>query len=645
MRTVNDVEGSLRKGERLLIAGNPWAARGWFDVAYRRARERSDATAMARAALGLGGLWVHEHRTVADAAVVRERQSDALRRVHQGSALALRLRIRMTAEDEYGAGAHEMTLAMVEEARLAGDAVALAEALSLAHHCLMGPEHALTRLELAQELIGTASRTSRRGDLLMGLLLYTVDLFLTAHPHAERRLAELRELLTREDHLAVASVVDALAVMLCVRSGSFARAEEMATALADRAGAIGDVNATGWFGGQLGTIRWFEGRIAELVPLLEGLVNSPMLSVGNYAYYPGLAVAAASAGDRRMAAAMLARLRGRDMADVPRSASWMMTMYSAVEASALLEDRDTAAQAYALLAPYSHLPVVASLGVSCLGSAHHSLGVASLTTGDVDRAVKHLRAAVHSNLAVGHLPAVALARARLGQALHMRQDIGASQEASLAAQEAALLGMALPDLGQGSAVAPGAPYEVVHSNGLGVPAGERLVCRRRGRRWAFELAGRLALADHTVGMGYLAVLIANPGREILATDLAAGPGPESPSDPAASTQPVLDEVAKREFKRRLTRLEAEIDELEALNELERAAKARTERDWLITELAAAAGLGGRTRDFPGADERARIAVGKAIRRALKRIADADPIIGAHLRAAVHTGLRCSYRPE
>jgi hypothetical protein len=57
-----------------------------------------------------------------------------------------------------------------------------------------------------------------------------------------------------------------------------------------------------------------------------------------------------------------------------------------------------------------------------------------------------------------------------------------------------------------------------------------------------------------------------------------------------------------------------------------------------------AGFSGRVRSFPDQGERARVAVGKAIRRALARISEADPILGEHLRQAVHTGIRCSYWP-
>jgi len=78
--------------------------------------------------------------------------------------------------------------------------------------------------------------------------------------------------------------------------------------------------------------------------------------------------------------------------------------------------------------------------------------------------------------------------------------------------------------------------------------------------------------------------------------------------------------------------------------LGKSERARSERDWLIDQLAAATGLAGRVRNFTGNDERARVSVGKAIRRALKRIANVDPVIGEALEVGVHTGLRCSYRP-
>lgn len=618
-----DVATCLAAGESALhVEGDVLASRRWFDVAYREAERCRDGGAMALAALGLGGLWVHEQRSAADAAMVRVRQREALSLIDPKSSSAFRLRVRLAAEEDFPARRPGVMLGMVAEARGAGDPVSLAEALRLAHHCL-GPAHVDLRIELAQDLIGVASKTGRPSDLLMGLLLYTADLFASAEPHAERSLAELRGLLAHGGHLAVGAVVSAIDVMLAIRAGRFDQAEALAAA--------GHGAGTEWYAAQIGVIRWYQGRFAELLPMLSELVTSPALSRPDDAGYPGLAVAAAIAGDRRLAEGTLARLRGPVLGDGPRSDSWLLSMSWVVEAAHLLADTRTAARAYDLLSPFAHRPAILGLGAVCLGSVHRDLGVAALTTGDVESAVDHLRLAVRDNLALAHWPAVVLSRSRLGAALALRdgpRNEAARRELALAAQEAAVLGMVLPTAKE----PPGWAEPVV-------------AYRRRGRKWRLELAGRTVLVEHSVGMRYLAALLANPGREIPAAVLAAGPGNLETAVVRSAPQPVLDDLAKRNYKQRLSQLQADIDELESVNELERAAILRAERDWLIGELAAAAGLGGRPRQFPGNEERARISVGKAIRRAVKRITDADPVIGNELNATVHTGRRCCYRPD
>ncbi|MEZ0072084.1 hypothetical protein [Planotetraspora sp. GP83] len=649
----DDCELALLAGDHALtVDGDLRVGRCWFDAAYREAERAGDGMAMARAALGLGGLWVHEHRTAADAAKVWARQRHALSLIDPRSAPALRLRTRLAAEEDYRGGTHAAVLAAVAEARASGDPVSLAEALSLAHHCVLGPEHGSLRLELAQELIGEASRTGRRSDLLMGLLWRTVDLFLDANPHAERSLGELRGMLTRQGHLATGFVVDAIDVMLTIRKGQFAEAEALAAACAESGAAADDLDATAWYGGQLATIRWFQGRIGELIPFLAELVNSPTLSATDNSYFAVLAVAAATTGDRRLAESTLARLRGRDLARLPRSSSWLISMYGVAEAACLLGETDAAAEAYALLEPFAHLPVIASLGVTCLGSAHHPLGVASLANGDLDRAVRHLRSAVHDNLALGHWPAVALSRWRLGQVLALRDgpgDRAARNELALAAREAAGLGMALP----GDLQSPDTAGSGSGSGRVIRRASPVMVCRRRGRRWQIDMGARGVTVDHSVGMAYLATLLSNPGQEIPATELAAGAGSRGTATPESggvigggiSAQPVLDERAVSTYKLRLSQLQAEIDESESLNDLERAAALRAERGWLLDEVAAATGMAGRWRTFTGNDERARVAVGKAIRRAIARVAQADSVIGDALQATIHTGLRCYYLPK
>ncbi|MER6437230.1 hypothetical protein ABT275_12840 [Streptomyces sp. NPDC001185] len=698
-----DLRTLLDEGTRAVVdRGDLRTGRDRFERAFRVAESAGEDRAMAVAALGFGGLWAHEHRTVAGSVLLESRIRRALETLDPRSSLALRLRIRLAGEGDYRNSDTTAVLELLEQARAGQNPMARAEALSLAHHCLIGPEHGALRRELAAELVAESFRTARRSDLLMGLLWQTVDMFLDGDPHAERCLSELRGLLAEQDHLAVGFVVSAMEVMLAVRAGRLDEAETLARACTERGIAAGDVNATVWQAAQLVTIRWYQGRIVELVPLLSEMVNSPTLSAVDDHALAALAVAAVTAGDRRKAVSALATLSGHDLGDLPRSSSWMVTMHGVAEAAFLLDDTATAARVHELLSPYAHLPIVGSLAVACFGSAHHALGVAALTVGDVDRAVAHLRDAVRQNLALGHWPAVTASWERLAMAL---VRAGRPDEADAVRREMAVAaGSAGPPPGTDWASGPrgqdqdppgqdgpgqdgrdrrGQDQDRANGDrknpGRGDPApkdrdgrnrngrdeggkdeggpgqeaqeqdGQELPpasCTRLGRKWRVGFGGRSVLVDHSVGMLHLVVLIANPRQEIRAVDLVAGltalDGAAERSVP--SGQRALDRVAMREYRGRLARLRVELDEFQAAGDHERAAVAQAEHDWLVGQLASATGLAGRARRFPDDGERSRVAVSKAVRRALDRIAAADPVIGEHLRHAVHTGVRCSYWP-
>ncbi|KDN22389.1 AfsR/SARP family transcriptional regulator [Amycolatopsis rifamycinica] len=438
---VTGPDDALTAGEHALLEdGDLRTGREHFETAYVRAEQAGDAPALARAALGLGGVWVHEHRTAVAAASLLTRLRYALERADPGSTLGHRLQARLAAELDYEAGTHHRVLAAAERTRAAGDPVAHAEALSLAHHCLLGPGHARLRQALATELVGVSGRSGRRTDLVMGVLWDTVDRFLAGDPHAERRLGELDDLLAERRHLAAGFVADALKVMLAIRAGRFGKAEAGAQACVEAGRAAGDLDALGWYGAQLVAIRWFQGRLGELVPVLDGLMHSPTLSPIDNSYYAALAVAAASAGDRRTAAGALARLCGQDLGALPRSSTWLTSLCGAAETAYLLDDGATAVRIHELLAPFGHLPAMASLGIACFGSVHHPLGTTALTAGDPDRAVTHLRAAVRHNLALAHWPAVVFSRRRHAEALLRRGGPGdaaaADRELAAADEEA-----------------------------------------------------------------------------------------------------------------------------------------------------------------------------------------------------------------
>ncbi|MFI5592241.1 BTAD domain-containing putative transcriptional regulator [Amycolatopsis sp. NPDC051758] len=410
--------GPFEAGEKALLDnGDLRTSRKHFETAYHLAYGAGDADGAARSVLGLSGLWVHEDRSATGTHQMQTRLEQALSAVGAGSPLALRLRVRLAGEADYRANDHSKILALLSEARQADDPVGVAEALSIAHHCVLGPDHGRLRRTLALALIGESSRTGRRADRLMGLLWHTVDLFLGAHPHAERRLEELRRALAEGDFLAVGFVVSALQVMLTIRAGRFDEAEKEAKLCAELGEAAGDPDALGWYGAHLVAIRWFQGRLDELLPLLDQLVHDSSLSTVDNSYFAARAVAAAVAGDDRKAAASLARLVGPGLAELPRSSTWMVTMNGVAEAAYRLRDAETAAQVYELLSPFADLPVMASLAVACFGSTHYALGIAATAMGKPERAVWHLHTAIQHNLALAHWPAVALCEARYAEAM------------------------------------------------------------------------------------------------------------------------------------------------------------------------------------------------------------------------------------
>ncbi|MEU7872832.1 hypothetical protein [Dactylosporangium sp. NPDC049140] len=572
--------------------GDLQTARRCFEIAYARAEAAGDVPGMAEAVLGSAGVWVHEHRVGAGAAVLEQRLSLLLGLVDPEGVLAVRLRARLAAERDYREGRSDAVLAALEDARACGDPVAHAEALSLAHHCLLGPEQAQLRREIAVELLAVSPRTGRRGDLLMGLLWCTADLFLDGDRHAERRLGELRALLDERPHLAVGYVADAIDVMREIRAGRFAEAERAAHACYERGDRAGDADAAGWYGAHLVAIRWYQGRLRELRPMLDRMVHSPTLSAVDNAYYAVHAVAAAEDGDLRTAAHAVARLRGPSLKELPRSGSWLVTMHGIAEAAWLIDDPDLAEEVYELLLPHAELPAMVSLGVACFGSVHHALGIAASVFGRRDLALEHLTRAVAHNRALGHWPAAEESRRALER-----------------------LGPAQPS---------------------------RASCVRERQHWRLAWGSRSVLVENSVGLLHLAVLLANAGTEIPAVELAMGVnGLAQAAGARTSPQAVLDQEAMRRYRLRVADLRAE---MESTSDARRAEAARRESEALMAELAGSVGIGGRSRRFVDNAERARVAVGKAIRRAIARVEESDAALGRHLRETVHTGRQCSYRP-
>ena len=175
------------------------------------------------------------------------------------------------------------------------------------------------------------------------------------------------------------------------------------------------------------------------------------------------------------------------------------------------------------------------------------------------------------------------------------------------------------------------------------PAGGQ-VFRRDGTLWTLGYAGRTVRMRDAKGLRDLAALLATPGRPVPAAELVAAAAGEAavPADLRLGADEVLDDRARHELRARLLDLEEEIEEADRWHDQERAARATAERDALVAELAAAAGLGGRARRLGDQSERTRRTVTARIRDVIGRVERLHPALGAHLRASVTTGTFCSY---
>ena len=174
--------------------------------------------------------------------------------------------------------------------------------------------------------------------------------------------------------------------------------------------------------------------------------------------------------------------------------------------------------------------------------------------------------------------------------------------------------------------------------------------------WTIRYHGHAALLKSTRGLHYLAVLLRDPGREFHVRELL--PRAMNLSTPAAAVVPngcvtgglydgvpALDAHAKAEYKCRFNDLRQDLNQAERFNDPQRKIEVQNELQAIADHLASAFGLGGRDRKTSSDAERARSAVTKCIKKAVRKIGDAIPSLGYHLAARIKTGYFCSYNPH
>lgn len=178
--------------------------------------------------------------------------------------------------------------------------------------------------------------------------------------------------------------------------------------------------------------------------------------------------------------------------------------------------------------------------------------------------------------------------------------------------------------------------------------------RREGEFWTASWRGNVVRLKDAKGLRYIAYLLANPRRQVLANDLAAiGAGPAARRTSLGVNREAcglgdagawLDARARAQYLGRIADLRHELAEALEFNDPCRTARLRAELECLGDQLSAALGLGGRDRKAAAHRERARLMVTKAIKAAIARVRASDAALGRHFANSIKTGNLCAYDP-
>jgi AAA ATPase domain len=437
---------------------------------------------------------------------------------------------------------------------------------------------------------------------------------------------------------------------LAILGGRLEEAERVATEALEIAVESGQPDALPFYANQLTNIRYDQGRLAELQPLIA---ETAAANPGIPAFRSLLALTYVEADLLPDAAELLSAER---LEELPRDPTWLAGMVLWTKVCAAVADADRAALLYEWLAPFADQVVYT--GISAWGDVDHALGrLATVLTRHED-AARHLEASADRYERIG--APVWLARAAVDEAfllltrertgdrerarelLHEAQREGRRLGAAGIEQRAtALLGheqatsvLAAPALRQAGPVAGDGEH----------PGKRRASLVREGELWTLTHAGQAFHLKDSKGINYLTRLLGSPHTEVHVMDLQGGGAAAGlPAEDSAGAW--LDAQAKQAYRERISELEEELAEAERFNDSERAARARLEREQIGRELAHAVGLGGRDRPAASAAERARVNATRAIRTAIRRIEECDPALGRHIDRAVRTGTFCVYDPS
>jgi DNA-binding SARP family transcriptional activator len=307
------------------------------------------------------------------------------------------------------------------------DTIAQAELLLAFATTDLGPDSLDERIAMARRVVSIAQENGEielgalGSFVLIGSLVESGDMA-AVDAELATRLMDSADERADQRHIAWFRAMRALldgrvevAETRCIEAMELARAEN-------------DDDADSVYFGQLGIVRWLQGREVEVESLyLSARELQPEAPVWSAV----LARLWALDGRRELAAATLDKMA--DFSGIPRDRNWLLSLCVLAETAVLLDNSSAAEVLRMELLPYSDRLVPIGLGIACFGSVARPLGLLARALGRTEEAEHHFRAAISLTAAVGARPWLAQAQFDLAQLLREQGVVDSQLESEAAA--------------------------------------------------------------------------------------------------------------------------------------------------------------------------------------------------------------------
>lgn len=404
--------GGLEEAKLLLGLGDAQWRAGHIEDSketFVRSAERAIALgateALARAALGYGGLWIEVGMVDTQLVKLLERALSGFD--ERPSSLRARVQARLAMELSYSDQTERrrsLTRSAIESARLLGDRDTLAYALIADRHAAWGPEALSERVEVLDESIRLAEQANDPEMLLRGRILRLIDLFEIGDV---RRIDQEQAWLSRVADQLKLPFYGYLNVLLqsmrALMEGRFDEAERLNQQVFGFAQEMERRSIFLAASAQLLTLKREQGRLGEIRDVVEGAVAEyPELP----AWRSALAVLYMELGLEVEARGELEFLARDNFGALPRDSSWLVSTAVLAELCAYLEDVERASALFELLLPYADRNVLVGITspVVWQGSVAHYLGILATTLERWDDADRYFDAAASMSRTMRALP-------------------------------------------------------------------------------------------------------------------------------------------------------------------------------------------------------------------------------------------------